>query len=501
MKNIIILGGGTAGWLTALYLKKFTTHNITVIENPNIIPIIAGESSGANFSRILKVLNLFDKDFILNTNCTPKLGSIFYDWKSVGENFVHGLIDGYYDQDYLNEYAGLTSHYDFLKSCIANNLKNEDIFFNCNLIKNNKIPVTDNGEINTVMWHICSRSTANYFKKIGLQRNINLIEGEYSHCKRNNKGDIESLTLKDNKEIVGDFFFDCSGFARLLLFKELKCTYKNYENLFTANKVLAWWESDVKKINHTKIYAMKYGWSWNINLQNRSGNGYLYDDTLINYDQALEEAEKKFNTKITPVANLKFTPMLSKEIWKNNVIAIGISGGFLEPLEANGLAQITYALELVERYWNLNENNDFQKEKFNKDMNNANEEIIDFLLMHYKSGRNDTAFWKKHQEDKTTYTKSLDEKLVRWKNGIFYENEKDCLIFNLESWAQVAIGLNLVNKSKLKENLMQKNINIIDNFNIYQKNLNSIITDTSDKCKSTDEWFKYINSINSKEGK
>lgn len=501
MKKIVVLGGGTAGWLTALYLRKFTNYNITVIENPKIIPIIAGESSGANFTRILKILNLDNKDFFTKTNCTPKLGSIFYDWHKPGESFVHGLIDGYYDQDYLNEYSGITSHYDFLKCCIASNLKSENIFLNCNLILKNKIPIIENNEINTIMWHICSRSAANYLKQVGLSRSINLIEGEYSHCKKNNKGDIESLILKDNQEIVGDFFFDCTGFSRLLLFKELKCSYKNYENLFPANKVLAWWDNSPKKINHTKIYAMKYGWSWNINLQNRTGNGYLYDETLINYEQALEEAEKKFNTKITPVANLKFTPLLSTETWKNNVIAVGISSGFLEPLEANGLAQIVYTLEQVERFWNLNNNNNFQKESFNSNINNANEEIIDFLLMHYKSGRNDTPFWKKHIDDKTTYTKSLSEKLLRWKDGIFYENEHHCLMFNLESWAQVAIGLNLINKTKLKEILLLKNNEVINNYNIYYNNLNDVLLELTEKCKSTDEWFKYINSINIKEGK
>ena len=491
MKNIVILGGGIAGWLTSLYLHKcFPLNNITVIENSKIPTIIAGESSGATLTRLFRLLDIDLNDFIQKTNATAKLGSIFYDWKELNSNFVHGLIDGWYDTDFLSEFRGLTNHYDFFKMCMATEKKPEDFLFNCKLIRTNKLPINkDNKQLNTMMYHIDSRGTAKYLKELALsKKNLKLIDGDYISCKRKSNGDIEKLLLKDNIEIPGDMFIDCSGFARLLSVKELNLNFKNYSNLFPAQNVMAWWDDNSEKINHTRITAMKFGWSWNINLQHRTGNGYLYDPNYINYDEAIEEASKRFNTKITPVANLKFTPSLCTEPWKNNVICLGLSAGFLEPLEANGLAQVVLQLELMERYLNFNENPSYQREIFNKKFNELNEEVIDFLLLHYKSGRSDTGFWKTHKDDDTTYTKSLKEKIERWNKGIFIETERDCYMYNYESLCQVLMGLDIINKPKLKEYMLLKNKAMMEGFENYYKILNDTIIHLDNQCIDVKQW-------------
>ena len=413
MKNLVILGGGTAGWLTALYLQKqFCGNNIIVIEDPKRPPIIAGESGGASLVGLYKFLDIDLNEWITKTNALPKLGGKFFGWNGPNTEFIHGLIDQSYDKEYSSKYPAITGiNREFLACAMAENIPVEDLFYNAALIKENKIPLIFNETLNTFdsldtpMWHFDSRENAAYLKQIGLSRGITLIEGEYLSSEKMPNGCIYSIKLDTNKEIQGDWFFDCSGFSRLLLHKELGVELTDYTEFFPARSVVGWWGDRSELINYTGITAMKYGWSWNINLKNRSGNGYVFDPDHITVEQAIAEAEEKFNTKIEPIAKLNFVPSLVKECWKHNVIAIGLSSGFLEPLESNGLAQVSIQLELLEKYWNPSSVTQVEIELFNKYFNSAMEEILNFLLLHYKGNRRDTVFWQDHQRNFKRFTK------------------------------------------------------------------------------------------------
>jgi tryptophan halogenase len=204
---------------------------------------------------------------------------------------------------------------------------------------------------------------------------------------------------------------------------------------------------------------MEYGWSWNINLRHRSGNGYIYDPDHITLDRAVQEAEKFYGYKIDPIANFSFTPGIMKNAWKNNVIGIGLSSGFLEPLEANGVQVIIDSLHAVDDLWRPTKLAE-QKERqnaFNQRVLNNTNDIRDFLSLHYRGHRRDTDFWKSHAYDKFRISDSLNIKLLQWEE--YYNGYRNAMVrcngYSPTAWLMVIQALGLFNTDNLKSSRYQ----------------------------------------------
>lgn len=491
MNNIAILGGGAAGWLTALFLKKaFPDIIITLIEDPNKPPIVAGESGGVSLSLFYRYLNLDVDKWIIETNALPKLGGKFFDWNGVGTEFIHGAIDRGYDRNYSASIPSfLGTNREFVLCALADKLPVEELFYNSKLISSNQLPMSlVNSGMDTLMWHFDSRANAAFLKNVGLSRGINLLEGTYTYSQKFDNGNIKSLHFSSGTFIEADWFFDCSGFSRLLLEKETKAQFTDLKNLFPANSVVAWWDKESKLVNRTNVSAMKYGWSWNINLHNRAGNGYVFDADHITVDQAIYEASVKFQTIIDPISTFTFTPSIATEAWKNNVIAIGLSSGFIEPLESNGLSQVILQLELLERYWNPRSNASVEKLLYNRYFTHLMNEIVNFLLLHYKGHRRDTDFWKSHAYDCFRTSDTLKEKLEGWKNGAILDDVLNSNIYSFESYITVIQGLNLVDTDKLKSRLISKRQDIFKDFYKSHNYLKSWIAHLLTDSLSLEKW-------------
>ena len=476
--KIVILGGGSAGWLTALFIQRnWSNVDITIVEDPKRPPIIAGESGTTTFTDFLIHLKIDKDDFIQKVNATPKLGGKFTDWNGAGTEFIHCLqtdfapwLDdwGKYIKSASKEELTiggikslLTAEHGrqiYIKTIIANDIPLREIFHANEFIKQNKVPFGAKSEIPCVpMWHFESRAAAAYFKKIGIERGITLVEGEYNISTRDIAGNISSIGLDHDRQISADWFFDCSGFARLLLEKTLGEKIVDYSDYFPARAVVAWWDEPETSLT-TNAIAMKYGWSWNINLRHRSGNGYLYNPDMITLDQAVNEAETRFNKKIDPIANFTFVPGIMKNSWKNNVIGIGLSSGFLEPLEANGVAVIIEALYALHDHWDPHDNNsDYSIARFNDKVFTITDDIKDFLALHYRGQRRDTEFWLDHHHNPKRTPESLRQKLWIW--NTYFDGRSDAPIFNGYSptaWLTVIQGLNIFNNTALKNQVENK---------------------------------------------
>lgn len=464
--NTVILGGGVAGWLTALVIKKSKPGmNITVVEDPAKPPIIAGESGTTTFVEMLKYIDIDFDDFVAKANATPKLGGLFKDWSGIGSEFIHCLqtdyapwLDGWTDNEgigianinfgQLSSIMAAERQKDLYQSTLlGNNVPLADAFYSNYFIKENKVPFgSSKSELPIIaMWHNESRATAAYLKEVALKRGITLLEGTYLDAKQNDKGDITSLILDDNREIEGEWFVDCSGFAQLLLGKKLKTEFNDYSDHFTHNSVIAWWD-EPKYCVTTNATAMKYGWRWNINLQHRSGNGYIYDNNYITADQALEEARSICGEHIEPIASFTYTPTVAKQSWKNNVFAVGLSGGFLEPLEANGIAVICESLYAMQDLWDpQRKDHTLYRNRFNDRVNIVYEDIKDFIALHFRGRRDDTDFWKSHIHDAERIPESLAKKLEAWEH--YYKGYTGVEpVFNGYSptaWLQVVQGLDI----------------------------------------------------------
>lgn len=476
--KIVILGGGTSGWVTGLFIKRnYPNVDISIIEDPKRPPIIAGESGSTTFTDFLTHLKIDKEDFVRKVNATPKLGGRFTDWGGVGTEFLHVMQtdftpwlddwNAYFDDDRPLT-VGLANRFmmasqgriKYLKTLLASGIPLEKVFLAGEYIRQNKVPFGAKSDLPCVpMWHFESRAAAAYFKNIGLERGINLIEGEYKSSNLNEQGNIVSILLDGDRVVDGDWFFDCSGFSRLLLSGVMQEKIIDYTQYFPARAVVAWWDKPCYCLT-TNAIAMKYGWSWNINIRNRSGNGYLYDPDHISLDQAVAEAETRFNKKIEPIANFKFTPGIMQRAWRNNVIAVGLSSGFLEPLEANGVAVIVETLYALHDNWDpVRENTQRSVDRFNDRTFHITEDIKDFLALHYRGKRADSEFWLSHKNP-DRIPDSLKEKLEIWKK--FYTEDNFEPLFNGYSpvaWMMVLQGLEVFDSNLLKSPLQDK-INI-----------------------------------------
>jgi len=463
--KIVILGGGVAGWLSALVIrKKFPSIEVSVVEDPNKPPIIAGESGTTTFVQLLQDIDIDFDDFVKHTKSTPKMGGRFKDWNGVGSEFIHCLqtdyapwLDGWTDTEKamseitigeLKNIMVAERQKDLYQATLlGNNVPLADAFYANYFIKENKVPFgASRADLPIIpMWHNESRATAAYLKSIALQRNIDLIEGTYVDATQNDSGDITSLVLDDNRTIEGDWFVDCSGFAQLLIRKKLGTKYTDYSKHFTHNSVIAWWDEPKYSVT-TNATAMKYGWRWNINLQHRSGNGYIYDNNYITADQALEEARSVCGEHIEPIASFTYTPEVAEESWNNNVIAIGLSSGFLEPLEANGIAIICESLFALQDLWDPTRGrHTVQQERFNDRVSVVYDDIKDFIALHFRGKRSDTDFWLSHMHDQERIPESLRQKLKHWES-FFYGHSPVEPVFNGYSptaWMQVVQGLDI----------------------------------------------------------
>jgi tryptophan halogenase len=472
IKNITILGGGTAGWLTALYVNKtFPNVKITLIESTNIGILGAGEGSVPMLPNILQALDISLHSFKAHTNATYKLGVSFENWRGDGEKYIvpfselkeTGLNYKQIISNNYNSKIGLPDNKSthLLTNLIANGYSLNDTILSGVLAYNKKLPFyKDNNKIlqsSAFSFHFDARLTADYLKSIGEKRGINVIDGELESIVENKDGYITSLNLKDGTIVDSEFFFDCSGFKRLLIGKHYNTNWKSYTEHLSMNSAIPFFlPHDDKPIpQYTKAIAMKSGWLWQIPLKHRWGCGYIFNDAYTNEVEAKKEVEEYLGHEIEVRNLFKFNAGRYEKVWVKNCIAVGLSSGFTEPLEATSIMlQLMQLMDLDPI--SLIANTDSIRNEYNKTVSIYNDEIADFLYWHYVTDRNDTPFWKEYRE-KTIVPKRVQELMELWK----YRTPNDADVkpktykssFDIEHWIHVAIGNNSIDKSLfIKEN-------------------------------------------------
>ena len=490
---VVVLGGGTAGWLTALYTKAlYPNLSVTVVEDPGKPPIIAGESGGFALSMIYDRLGIEFAHWGASVGATPKLGGKFIGWNGKDSVFYHSLITPHYTKAWSKDFDSYEERYYFLKQLIGMGINICDTVPTAHMLKNNLVPFDDYGAVVDhiyPMWHFDSRANADYLKQYGLKKGIELVEGKYVGAVKNTKGNISKILLEDGRELSAQWFFDCSGFARLLLEKEMRGEVLDQSQYFPACAVLPWW-SDTELNTATIATTMNAGWSWKIGLRHRTGQGYLYDPNHLTEDQALQEIEQKFGP-VEPVARLKFTPSIHKESQIGNVFGIGLSTGFMEPLEANGTGIIVDQLLALEHNWNPNFVYEDCRAAFNKEVLDKYLSIRDFLSLHYRAKGYETDFWKE-QADPNRVPDSLKQRLEEfeeyYKTGRF-DFEKYQEGFSLESWLTVIQGLDLIDTKLIS---VGDKGPFIDN---YYKETIKPYNKIYNRCIGIDKWINNTTTI------
>lgn len=417
--KIVIVGGGTAGWLAALMVHKiFPMHDLTVIESSAIGIVGAGEGSTGLLTDVING-KFFDfgcnmMDFLKETGATVKYGIHHKDWHTIGKSYLAPLSG--------SPTSGIRSLDTTFALASQLNPDKMHRLHACGLsMENNLSPFNINtfkfSDIGFAL-HFDAHEVGRYFKKVVLKDNaVTYIDDQISDVVLNKQGEIVQLKLKSDKEISGDFFIDASGFARVLM-KKLDNPWVSYRKNLPVNSAMPFllkYDEEETPEPWTTAWAQSSGWMWQIPVQARKGCGYVFDDNFITAEQAQAEIEKTLNKKIEPIRILKFDTGRLENAWIKNCLAVGLSSAFAEPLEATSIhSTIVQLLDFVFEYLKATKDdtcNLYSVKMYNKKTAKMYDDFKDFLNIHYMGGRTDSNFWKfiATGETQTEQTKTFIE--------------------------------------------------------------------------------------------
>lgn len=413
--KIVIVGGGTAGWLAALFLKKINgkARDITVIESSKVGIVGAGEGSTGIMSDVVQNrmwnFDCSEDDFLKFTGSTPKLGIKHKHWKDISTEYF-GPIDASSTSGAITDYIQMHT--------IANKLKIHTSTRNGILLENGKSTFFDPSEhlyksntiqshlvngafsLNSHAYHFDAHKVGQYFKTVCEKDNVKHIDAVVKMINLKETGFVESVTLDTGETISGDFFVDATGFARLILGKKYGIKWKSYKDNLPVNTAMPFilpHDPNEPIANYTTAWAQKNGWLWQIPTAERVGCGYVYCDEFISDDEAHSEIEKVLGKKVEPIRFLKFDTGRMEKLWHKNVLTVGLAAAFAEPLEATSIhTTIVQLHSFCLSFFNDNIDccNDGNEKRYNELMSKMYDDMRDFLVVHYMGGRTDSKFWE-----------------------------------------------------------------------------------------------------------
>ena len=412
--NILIVGGGSAGWMTAATLiKEFPEKNISLIESPNISTVGVGESTIGGIRLWSNWLGIDDKQFLKFTDGSYKLSIKFTDFYKKGEAFHYPFGFPYTENNKarLNDWWFKKFFYkDTPQSDYADCLYPQMALVNqnkCFFNEDNIIPF--DFKIDTA-FHFDATKFGLWLKDYYcIPRGVKHIKEEIISIEQDNDG-IKSL----NNKHKADLYIDCTGFKSLLLGNTLKEPFESYENLLPNNSAWAtripYKNKEKELVGYTNCTAIENGWVWNIPLWSRIGTGYVYSDKFVSDDDALKEFQKHLGTKELDFKKIKMRVGIHNRLWVKNVVSIGLAAGFIEPLESNGLFSVHEFLKILLRNMKRGNISQWDKDNFTYQSKLLFRNFAEFVALHYAlSHRNDTEYWKNNFE------KNWEEKLINLK--------------------------------------------------------------------------------------
>lgn len=508
VNNFTIVGGGTAGWMTALYVKKlFPNSIINVVESPEIDIIGAGEGSTVSMVTFIQDLGISLKDLLNNTDGTIKLGIKFSNWNGDGKFYYHPF------GPYLGKYPYNLSQFNlsngkmrsttindegrfFLSLACVNNVDLTNNILNNVLCEKRNVSILNDNTITSLhSIHFDSYKLGTYLKKIAINRGVNYISDEVIEIIQDSDNNIKTLLCKKS-QINSDFFFDCSGFKRLLTNEVNKDEWIDFSQHLPVNTALPFHLPPKETIDtYTTSTAMKSGWLWEIPLQTRIGAGYIYNDNYIDEDGVVEEINQMFNFKPQIIKKIKFKSGRLKNVWSKNCISIGLSSGFTEPLEATSIMMITSQLTLLNLHiGGIINNNDLIKKQYNEIVGNISDHVMEFLSFHYITKRRDSKFWRDLNE-KNFIPKNIKRYMEIWKDQIptNIDNHSYWDMFTSDNYLMVGNGLGIFDDYKDNWVKQFKSMGVKNNKE-YWVGVGELLNRISNNCPKHEDFIK--NSYN-----
>jgi tryptophan 7-halogenase len=399
LRSIVIVGGGTAGWMTAAALSQVLGPNrceLTLIESDAIPTVGVGEATIPSLASFHQLLGIREVDFVLATRATFKLAIEFRDWHALGDSFLHpfGLYGVGVDQALFQAYwlrDRLRGRATALEEWSVSGLAARQGRFGQ--------PASRTPALSQLSYayHFDASAYARYLRSHAEARGVRRIEATVADARLDERGVIASVRLADGRDIAGDFFVDCSGFHSLLLGQVLKTHYIDWSKWLPCDRAVAVSCTRGADLSpYTRSTAREAGWQWRIPLQHRIGNGYVYCSGHVSDDDARARLMGSLEGPATVEPRvLKFMAGRRSKAWVGNCLALGLAAGFLEPLESTSIHFIQTGLGRLLAHFPDRDLDPAITAEYNRLTALEYEHVRDFLVLHYSATRReDTPFWR-----------------------------------------------------------------------------------------------------------
>ncbi len=444
LKKVLIVGGGTSGWMSAaVLLHSLGKHyQIQLIESDEISTIGVGEATIPSIMKFNSLIGIDEDEFMRKTQASFKLGIQFVNWGALGDSYIHGFGG-------MGLKTGLVDfHHYWLKSHLAGKVDRlEDYSINLLACEKNKFTRANPENLNSPLadirhaFHFDAGLYAAYLRgyseKLGVTRTEGKIVGVQLHPE---SGFVTSVTMESGDVHAADLFIDCSGFRGLLIEQTLHTGYDDWSHWLPCDSALAVPCASVSPLlPFTRSTARSAGWQWRIPLQSRIGNGHVYSSQFMSRDEATSLLLGHLDGKALAEPRLiRFVTGKRKKLWNKNVVAIGLAGGFIEPLESTSIHLIQQGIvRLVELF----PDSDFRQgdiDEYNRQSQTEFEQVRDFIVLHYHATqRDDSAFWNYCRHMDVPDTLKHKTELFRSSGRFFHLNDE---LFGATSWVQVMLG-------------------------------------------------------------
>jgi len=412
--NIVIVGGGTAGWLSALSLSK--NHKITIIDS-SIPTVGVGESTTDRLVEWLLRQGIDLQEYIKEVNGAIKLATYHVNFSKKEYCHPFNIRD---DQEFL----------DVSTWAYTNNQPVAPLSNFYNLIVNKQIPNSLEG----VAIHWQAGLVPQYLEKL-LNNKITIIKQQVSNVKRNGNN-IKSIVLDNGQEITADYFIDCTGFHKVLVGND---DFESWNDKGVVDSAVVWNEPFKEFCPYTILEAKEYGWCWTIHTKDRAGRGYVFDSSYINPDQARQEVG------VPDARTIKFDVGVQKNIMKGNIVAIGLSAHFVEPMEATNIEFTITELDLLDKVFASS----MTVDEFNAELYKSAHEIRTFLKLHYIDNPNsNTEFWT-NQKNAKWFDKTYQKLIVE--NDFDNIKQNKWQWYDVFSWLCIVQGLDIKPKYRIDD--------------------------------------------------
>lgn len=443
IRKVLILGGGSSGWMAAAALSKTLGNSfceIKLIESEQIGTVGVGEATIPQILSYNKLLGLDEDEFVRMTQATFKLGIQFTDWNRIGDKYLHAF--GELGQNI----QGVQFYHYWLKMQAKGKASGiDDYTFSSLACYNNKFmrPYdAGNSPLSKIAYafHFDAGLYAKYLRDKSEKAGVIRVEGKAVKTHLREDGFIQSIQLENGDIHEADFFIDCSGFKGVLIEEALKTGYEDWSHWLPCDRAITVPTTNVEAPwPYTRAAAQKAGWQWRIPLQHRVGNGHVYCSKYMSNDEATSILLKNITGEpLSEPRQFRFTTGKRNKFWNKNCVALGLASGFMEPLESTSLHLVQSAIAKLLSFF---PNKHFDEEdinEYNRQMHFEYERIRDFLILHYyATERNDSPFWDYCRT--MDVPKELTQKIEQYKcNARIYRNTNE--MFNDLSWFEVMNG-------------------------------------------------------------